>query len=77
MKILGGLAGLERQGKKKWRHQVIEAVQQFKSAVPADSVVLAGGNARLLKKLPSGTRLENNSNAFQADIAFGPSFTAA
>jgi len=60
-----GLAGLKRQGKKKWRHQVNEVVQQLKSAVEADYVVLGGGNARLLKKLPPGTRLGHNSNAFQ------------
>ena len=60
-----GLAGLERQGKKKWRYQVNEVVQQLKSAVQADYVVLGGGNARLLKKLPPGTRLGNNANAFQ------------
>ena len=59
-----GLAGLQRQGKKKWRHQVNEVVQQLKNAVQADDVVLGGGNARLLKKLPPGTRLGDNSNAF-------------
>ena len=60
-----GLAGLERQGKEKWRHQVNEVVQQLKVAVQADYVVLGGGNARLLKKLPPGTRLGKNANAFQ------------
>ena len=60
-----GLAGLERLGKRKWRHQVNEVVQQLKSAVQADYVVLGEGNAKLLKKLPPGTRLGDNSNAFQ------------
>jgi polyphosphate glucokinase len=60
-----GLAGLERLGKKKWRHQVNEVVQQLKSAMQADYVVLGGGNARLLKKLPPCARLGDNSNAFQ------------
>ena len=60
-----GRVGLERLGKKKWRHQVNEVVRQLKRAVQADYVVLGGGNARLLKKLPPGTRLGNNSNAFQ------------
>jgi polyphosphate glucokinase len=60
-----GLAGLERLGKKKWRHHVNEVVRQLKTAVQADHVVLGGGNARLLKKLPPGTRLGNNANAFQ------------
>ena len=60
-----GLAGLERLGKKKWRHHVKAVVKQLKAALQADYVVLGGGNARLLKKLPPGTRLGNNANAFQ------------
>jgi polyphosphate glucokinase len=60
-----GLAGLERLGKTKWRHHVNAVVRQLKSAVQADYVVLGGGNARLLKKLPPGTRLGDNSNAFR------------
>jgi polyphosphate glucokinase len=60
-----GLAGLERQGKKKWRRQVTEVVRQLKNAVQADYVVLGGGNAKLLKTLPPGTRLGDNSNAFR------------
>jgi polyphosphate glucokinase len=60
-----GLAGLQRMGKKRWRHQVAEVVRLLKSAVQADYVVLGGGNARLLKKLPPDTRLGANANAFQ------------
>jgi polyphosphate glucokinase len=60
-----GLAGLKRQGKRKWRHQVNEVVRQLKSALQADYVVLGGGNASLLKKLPRGARLGDNSNAFR------------
>lgn len=60
-----GRAGLERQGKKKWCHQVKEVVRQLKAAMQADYVVLGGGNAKLLKKLPPGALLGNNANAFQ------------
>ncbi len=42
-----------------------QVVQQLKGAVQADDVVLGGGNAKLLKKLPPGARLGDNSNAFQ------------
>jgi hypothetical protein len=59
-----GLAGLRRLGKRKWRQQVNEVVQQLRSAMQADYVVLGGGNAKLLKKLPPGTRLGDNSKAF-------------
>ena len=60
-----GQAGLERLGKKKWRRHVKEVVKQLKAALQADYVVFGGGNARLLKKLPPGTRPGNNANAFQ------------
>ena len=60
-----GQAGLERLGKKKWRHHIKEVVKQLKAALQADYVVLGGGNVRLLKKLPPGTRPGNNANAFQ------------
>ena len=60
-----GQAGLERLGKKKWRHHVKEVVKQLKAALQADYVVLGGGNVRLLMKLPPGTCLGDNANAFQ------------
>ena len=60
-----GLAGLKRLGKKKWRRHVAKVVQQLKAAMQVDYVVLGGGNAKLLKKLPPGTRLGNNADAFQ------------
>ena len=60
-----GLAGLKRQGKKKWRQQVNKVVDQLKKAVQADYVVLGGGNARLLKELPPATHLGENADAFQ------------
>jgi len=60
-----GLAGLKRLRKKKWRHHVNEVVQQLKTALQADYVVLGGGNARLLKELPPKTRLGDNANAFR------------
>ena len=60
-----GLAGLKRLGKRKWRRHVNDVVKQLKSALEADYVVLGGGNARLLKKLPGGVRLGDNTNAFR------------
>ncbi len=59
-----GLAGLKRLGKRKWRREVDAVVRQLKAALQADYVVLGGGNAKLLKKFRSGTRLGDNSNAF-------------
>ena len=59
-----GVRGLEKQGKKKWRKSVSKAVEHFTSALFLDDVVLGGGNAKKLKKLPPGCRLGDNANAF-------------
>ena len=59
-----GLRGLERSGKKKWRQHVAKITKRLKIALEADYVVLGGGNCKKLKKLPPGTRLGNNLNAF-------------
>jgi len=60
-----GLRGLERFGKKKWREHVIDVLRQLKAALEADYVVLGGGNADKVKRLPSGVRLGSNENAFR------------
>jgi polyphosphate glucokinase len=59
-----GRAGLEKLGKKKWLQEVHEVVRLLKNAMQADSVVLGGGNAKLLKELPPDVRLGANANAF-------------
>lgn len=59
-----GIRGLKRLGKKKWRRYVARIAEQLKNALEADYVVLGGGNAKMLKKLPPGTRLGDNSTAF-------------
>ena len=63
-----GLAGLKRLGKKKWRRLVNDVVNLLKTALEADYVVLGGGNARLLKKLPPGSRIGDNANAFRGGL---------
>jgi predicted NBD/HSP70 family sugar kinase len=59
-----GLRGLERLGKKKWRKNVADVVEQLGKALEADYVVLGGGNAKHLKDLPPKARLGSNSNAY-------------
>ncbi len=59
-----GIRGLEKSGKKKWRRQVFKIVEKLKAALEADYVVLGGGNAKKLKKLPPGARMGSNENAF-------------
>jgi polyphosphate glucokinase len=59
-----GLRGLNRLGKKKWQLAVEDVVARLQAALVADSVVLGGGNAKKLKRLPPGVRMGDNSNAF-------------
>jgi polyphosphate glucokinase len=59
-----GERGLERLGKKRWRKEVADVVRDFAAALEPEYVVLGGGNAMLLKELPSGARLGDNENAF-------------
>ena len=59
-----GAAGLKRLGPKKWRRTVSDVVAQLSSLLEADYVVLGGGNARKLKRLPKNARLGSNDFAF-------------
>jgi polyphosphate glucokinase len=59
-----GLRGLERLGKRRWRRAVKDIVEKLQTAFEVDDVVIGGGNARILKKLPRGARLGDNANAF-------------
>lgn len=59
-----GLRGLKRLGKRKWRKHVDYSVTRLISALHLDDVVLGGGNARKLTKLPKGCRSGHNGNAF-------------
>lgn len=63
-----GEHGRHRLGPKNWRHVVNEIVEQLRTALEADYVVLGGGNARKLKKLPQGARLGNNDFAFLGGV---------
>lgn len=59
-----GLRGLERLGKKRWRRHALHVIDILCAALGADSVVLGGGNAKLLKELPPHVQLGANDNAF-------------
>lgn len=61
-----GLRGLKRYGKSTWRRYVADVVAALRNALQADYVVLGGGNARRLKRLPEHTYLGNNKRAFSA-----------
>ncbi len=59
-----GERGLRRLGAKKWRHNVKQMVERLSTVLEADYVVIGGGNARKLGRLPSNARLGNNDFAF-------------
>lgn len=63
-----GEAGRKRLGNRKWRKTVAEVVARLKEVLEADYVVLGGGNAARLKKLPEGARLGDNLNAFKGGL---------
>jgi polyphosphate glucokinase len=60
-----GVRGLQKYGKRQWRRTVRDVVERLRAAIEPDEVVLGGGNARKLKKLPPGCRLGTNANAFR------------
>jgi len=59
-----GERALLRMGKKKWRGHVADVIARLAAALEPEDVVVGGGNAKLLKELPSGCRLGDNFNAF-------------
>jgi polyphosphate glucokinase len=60
-----GARGYKRLGKRKWLRAVDDVVERLKAALVADYVLLGGGNAKKVKKLPEGARLGDNFNAFR------------
>ena len=63
-----GERGRLRHGNRKWRREVAEVVGQLKDALEVDYVVLGGGNAARLKRLPPGTYLGDNRHAFVGGV---------
>ncbi len=59
-----GKHGLERLGRKKWERAVLDVTERLRAAFEVEYVVIGGGNARLLKKLPEYASLGANANAF-------------
>jgi len=60
-----GHAGLERDGKQKWRRRVADVVERLTAALRPDKTVIGGGNVRNLDALPARCRAGNNANGFR------------
>ena len=63
-----GLRGLERRGAERWRKSVLDVIERLRAALICDSVLLGGGNAKLMQDLPSYVTLGANSNAIDGGI---------
>jgi polyphosphate glucokinase len=63
-----GERGRRRLGTRKWRRAVADVVAHLKTAFEADYVVLGGGNAARLRRLPPGARRGDNRNAFAGGV---------
>ena len=59
-----GARGLEKYGEAQWRRHVAFGIARLTSALHVDHVVLGGGNARRLGRLPPKCRFGDNANAF-------------
>jgi polyphosphate glucokinase len=59
-----GKRGMHRHGKKKWRRYVEDVIERLSAALEPEYVVIGGGNASKLKRLPANCRYGQNANAF-------------
>ncbi len=63
-----GERGYRRLGAKKWRKVVGRVIEQLRSVLEAEYVVLGGGNVHKLKTLPRGVHRGDNRNAFVGGV---------
>lgn len=60
-----GAAALKRVGRKKWQRVVDDVLKRLLAALEPDYIMLGGGNADKIDKLPRKVRLGVNTNAFE------------
>jgi polyphosphate glucokinase len=60
-----GVAGLERNGERKWKRHVTDVVKHLIAALRPDDTVIGGGNVRRLDTLPPYCRPGDNADAFR------------
>lgn len=63
-----GKSGLKKLGEKRWKSEVLRAVVMLKKSLIADYVVLGGGSAKKLDRLPEGIKPGHNRNAFLGGV---------
>ena len=60
--------GMEALGEEAWEEEALRVVPALKQSFIADYVVLGGGNAKRIEKLPRGVELGHNRNAFTGGV---------
>ena len=63
-----GKQALKEDGPEKWATAVLGAIDNLHKAFMADYIVIGGGNAKKLKRLPKDTRRGSNRYAFQGGV---------
>ena len=63
-----GKRGLKTLGRRRWELSVHEHVAILRKAFVTDVIVVGGGNAKKLKKIPSGARLGENSDVIKGGL---------
>jgi polyphosphate glucokinase len=63
-----GERGRKRLGNHRWRKAVRRVIKDLDAAFEPDYIVLGGGNAKRLEKLPRGVRLGGNLHAFAGGL---------
>jgi len=61
-------SGLETRGQKRWQDEVMRVVPALQKAFIADYIVLGGGNAKLIARLPRHVELGHNRNAYRGGV---------
>ena len=57
--------GLDQLGVKRWQDEVMRVVPALKKAFITDYIVLGGGNAKCIQRLPRDVELGHNRNAYR------------
>src|SRR5215471_9578737 len=63
-----GAAGLKRLGMRKWQRTVADVVERLTAALQPEYVVLGGGNAKKIGRLPRRSRLGKDGAAFAGGL---------
>lgn len=71
-----GVAGLEHRGEKRWRRSVLDIIERLQKAMVCDNVLLGGGNAKLMKKLPPHILVGSNENAVKGGFRLWEDLTS-